>query len=166
MIRLYLITLITFASLVFAACGESQKLETPLDSLKAYTQAIKKKDTATMKALLSKGSLKMASDEAKSQKIATDEIIGRETLFSPEQKTLEFRNEKIEGETAMIEVKNSFGSFEKIPFIKEDGVWKIAKEKYAEEMMKQADEEIKRLDEQINQGKQLDESTNQSNQRE
>lgn len=154
MIRIFLLTLTITIGLAFAACGESQKLETPLDTLKAYTQAIKKKDTATMKALLSKGSLKMAADEAKSQNIATDEIISRETLFSPEQKALEFRNEKTEGEAATIEVKNSSGTFERIPFIRENGTWKIAKEKYAEEMMKQADEEMKKLDEQINQGKQ------------
>jgi Domain of unknown function (DUF4878)/Protein of unknown function (DUF2950) len=154
MIRIFLITLTIFTCLAFTACGESQKLETPLDTLKAYTQAIKKQDTATMKSLLSKGSLKMAADEAKSQNAATDEVIKRETLFSQEQRALEYRNEKIDGDSATIEVKNTFGTFERIPFIKENGTWKIAKEKYAEEMMKQSDEEMKKLDEQINQGKQ------------
>lgn len=154
MIRIFLITLTIFTCLAFAACGESQKLETPLDTLKAYTQAIKKQDTATMKALLSKGSLKMAADEAKSQNTPTDEVIKRETLFLQEQRALEYRNEKIDGDSATIEVKNTFGTFERIPFIKENGTWKIAKEKYAEEMMKQSDEEMKKLDEQINQGKQ------------
>lgn len=154
MIRIFLIILTIFTSLAFMACGENQKLETPLDTLKAYTQAIKRQDTATMKSLLSKGSLKMATDEAKSQNVAADEVIKRETLFSPEQKGLDYRNEKTEGESATIEVKNSSGTFERIPFIKENGTWKIAKEKYAEEMMKQSDEEMKKLDEQINQGKQ------------
>ena len=154
MIRIFLIILTIFTSLAFMACGENQKLETPLDTLKAYTQAIKRQDTAAMKSLLSKGSLKMAADEAKSQNIATDEVIKRETLFSPEQKGLDYRNEKTEGESATIEVKNSSGTFERIPFIKENGNWKIAKEKYVEEMIKQSDEEMKKLDEQINQGKQ------------
>lgn len=154
MIRFLLTTLMIFTGLAFAACGESEKLETPLDTLKAYTQAVKRQDTATMKSLLSKGSLKMAADEAKSQNAATDDVIKRETLFSPEQRALEYRNEKIDGEAATIEVKNTFGTFERIPFIKENGTWKIAKEKYAEEMMKQSDEEMKKLDEQINLGKQ------------
>ena len=154
MIRIFLITLTIFTSLAFTACGENQKLETPLDTLKAYTQAIKRQDTAAMKSLLSKGSLKMAADEAKSQNVATDEVIKRETLFLPEQKGLDYRNEKTEGESATIEVKNSSGTFERIPFIKENGSWKIAKEKYVEEMIKQSDEEMKKLDEQINQGKQ------------
>lgn len=125
------------------------KLETPLDTLKAYTQAIKKKDTAAMKTLLSQGTIKMAQDEAKAQNVSADEIISRETLFSTEQKALEYRNEKIEGEKATIEVRNSFGGFDIVPFIKENGVWKIAKEKYAEEMMKQAEEENRRMDEEM-----------------
>lgn len=150
MIRYYLIISIFISSFIFAACSESRKLETPRDSLEAYTVALKKKDTATMKSLLSQGSIKMATDEARAQNVSVDEILGRETLFSPEQKVFEFRNEKIEGEAASLEIKNSFGSFERIPFIKEGGVWKIAKEKYAEEMMKQADEEMKQLDEQFN----------------
>lgn len=166
MTRFFLITLIVFTSLAFIACGEGQKTETPLDTLKAYNQAIKTKDVPAIKLMLSKGSLKMAAEEAKSLNVSLDEILQRETLFLSGEKSLEFRNEKIEGETAKIEVKNSSGSFEVIPFIKEGGSWKIAKEKYAEEMMKQADEEMKRLDEQINQGKQLEESANQSNQRE
>jgi hypothetical protein len=152
--RFYQVILIIFVALAFIACAESQKLETPLDTLKVYTQAIKKKDTATMKALLSKGSLKMAANEAKSQSVAVDEILQRETLFSSDRKTLEYRNENTMDDTATIEVKNSFGAFDKVPFVKEEGVWKIAKEKYADEMMKQADEDMRRLDEQINQGKQ------------
>lgn len=153
MTRFYQTLLIIFVFLILTACTETQKLETPLDSLKVYTQAIKKKDTATMKSLLSKGSLKMAGDEAKSQNISPDEVLQRETLFSPDQKALEYRAEKIDGDTATIEVKNSFGGFDTVPFVKEDGRWKIAKEKYAEEIMKQSDEDMKRLDEQIDRGK-------------
>lgn len=136
------------------ACASDQKSASPRETLRLYTLAIKKKDTAGMKALLSKGSIKMAEDQAKAQNSPVDEIIQNETLFSPDQRALEYRNEKIEGDTATIEVKNSYGSFDRIPFIKEDGVWKIAKEKYAEEFMKQAEEADKKIDEQINQGRQ------------
>ena len=167
MTRFFLTVLMIFSLLALAACGgESRKAETPLGTLKAYNQAIKSKDPAAIKSLLSKGSLKMAADEAKSLNVSPDEILQRETLFISGEKSLEYRNEKVEGESASIEVKNSSGSFEKIYFVKEGNSWKIAKEKYAEEMMKQADEEMKQLDEQINQGKTPDESTNQSNRRE
>lgn len=106
-----------------------------------------------MKALLTKGSLKMAEDEAKSQNVSVDEILMRETIFSPDQKTLKFRNEKIDGDNATIEVENPFGGFDRVPFIKEDGIWKIAKEKIADEMLKQAEEDEKKLNDEINKGK-------------
>lgn len=154
MIRYYLIISIFISSLMFAACAAEEKPETPKDTLKAYTVALKKKDMAAMKSLLTGGSLKMAADEAKAQNVSIDDILGRETLFAPEQKVFEVRNEKIEGDSATIEVKNSFGSFERVPLVRENGVWKIAKDKYAEEMMKQADEEMKQLDDQFNQSKQ------------
>ena len=141
-------------AIAFTSCKSGQKRETPLDALRVYTDAIKKKDTATMKSLLSKGSMKMAQDEAKSKNVPVDEIIQNETLFSSDQRVVEFRNQKIEGDNATIEIKTSFGSFDRIPFIKEDGVWKIAKEKYLDEQLKQADEDSKKLDEEINKGRQ------------
>jgi hypothetical protein len=152
--RFYQILLILILAAGLTACGRSvQTPQTPVETLQTYAQAIKKKDVPKMKALLSKGSIKMAEDQAKAQNIAVDEVILRETLFSPEQKTLKFKNEKIDGDNASIEIENSFGSFDRIPFVKEDGLWKIAKEKFAEEMIKQAEEDERRLNEQINQGK-------------
>ena len=154
MMKLYRILLILLAVFGFVSCSSEQKGKTPLDTLRAYTEAIKKKDTTTMKSLLSKGSIKMAQDEAKSKNVSVDEIIQNETLFSSDQRVVEFRNQKIEGDNATIEIKTSFGAFDRIPFIKEDGVWKIAKEKYLDEQLKQADEDSKKLDEEINKGRQ------------
>ena len=94
--RFYRIFLILLAALFFACAERAPKPETPLDTLKAYMQAIKKKDPTEMKLLLSKGSLKMADDEAKAQNTTLDEVIKRETLFTETQKTVEFKNEKIE----------------------------------------------------------------------
>jgi hypothetical protein len=123
------------------ACSSNQTPSTPIETLKTYLQAIKKKDVIKMKALLSKGSIKMAEDEAKAQNIKLDDVILRETLFSPNQKEIKVKNTKIDGETATIEVENSYGSFDRIPFVKEDGVWKIAKDKFADEFQKQVEEE-------------------------
>lgn len=96
----------------------------------------------------------MAQSEADAQKIPLDEVIQKETLFGENQTTLEFRNEKIEGDEATIEVKNSYGIWDAVPFVREGGAWKIAKERYADALQKQADEDNKRLDEQINKGRQ------------
>jgi hypothetical protein len=152
--RFYRHIFIMLFAFALAACSgaEKPKAETPLDALKAYTQAIKKKDTTTMKLLLSEGSIKMAEDEAKAQNVPLDEIIKRETLFTENQDKVKFKNQKIEGDKATIEVENSYGSWDVLPFTKEDGEWKIAKERYLEEQMKKADEDMKRLDQQINQG--------------
>jgi hypothetical protein len=136
------------------ACAREEKSATPLETLKAYTQAIKKKDTAEMKSLLSKGSIKMAQDEAKEQNVSVDEVIKKETLFSEDQRTVEFRNEKTEKDTATIEMKNSYGTWDIVPFVKEEGKWKIAKERYADELLRQAEEDNKRLDEEKNKSRQ------------
>lgn len=152
--RFYLIFLLLISALSFACAAGEKKPETPLDTLKAYMQAIKKKDPTEMKLLLSKGSLKMAEDEARAQNTTVDEIIKRETLFTESQKTVEFKNEKIEGDRATIEVKNSFGSWDIVPFNREEGEWKIAKERYVEEQMKKSEEEMRRLDEQFRQQQQ------------
>ena len=127
---------------------------TPLETLKTYTLAIKKKDTTTMKLLLSEGSIKMAKQEAEAQNVTLDEIVKRETLFNENQKTVEFRNEKIERDKATIEMKDSMGVWNTIPFVKEDGIWKIDKLAFANQMMLQNEEDNKRLDEIINQDRQ------------
>lgn len=148
------IIFVAFLAVWLAACAGETKSSAPLDTLKIYTQAIKRKDAATMKKMLSKGSLQMARDEAEQQNSPLDEVLQRETLFSAGQTTLEFRNEKIEGEQAIIEVKNSFGTWDVVPFVREDGRWKIAKERYADELMKRSEEDSKRMDEQFNRERQ------------
>ena len=39
---------------------------------------------------------------------------------------LETRNEKIEGDRATLEVKNIEGGWNTVPFVKEDGQWKVS----------------------------------------
>ncbi|MGI8556518.1 MAG: hypothetical protein ACR2LT_09220 [Pyrinomonadaceae bacterium] len=152
--RFYQKILILLSAFLIFSCAAKRQPQTPFETFKAYTQAIKNKNSAAMKELLSKESLKMAQDEAKAQNAPLDEIIQRETLFNEDQRAVEFRNEKIEGDKATIEVKDSTGLWNSVPFVKEDGMWKIAKESYADELMKQADEDNKRLDEQINKSRQ------------
>lgn len=152
--RFYRKILISISAFALVACASNQHARTPFETLVTYTQAIRKKDVATMKSLLSAESVKMAQSEADAQKIPLDEVIQKETLFGENQTTLEFRNEKIEGDEATIEVKNSYGIWDAVPFVREGGAWKIAKERYADELQKQADEDNKRLDEQINKGRQ------------
>lgn len=129
-------TILIFSIAILAlACGSSAPA-TPVETFKTYVKAIKAKDTATMKVLLSKATLAMHEKEAKSQNVSIDEIVKRETLFSETQKSVEFKDEKIEGDKATLKVKNSYGSWETVPFVREDGSWKIDKAGYAEQMIK------------------------------
>lgn len=143
--KFILLLLITSA----AACGGGQPA-TPLETFKTYVKAIKAKDTTTMKLLLSKGTIKMHEQEAKAQAVTLDDIVKRETLFSDSQKTVEFRDEKIDGDKATLQVKNSYGAWETVPFVREDGAWKIDKQGYANQMLKDIEDQQKRLDEIIN----------------
>lgn len=139
---------------LIAACGGESKPATPIETFKTYTKAIKAKDTTTMKLLLSKATIEMHQLEAQAQGLTVDDIVKRETLFTETQKQVKLRNEKVEGDTATLEVENSFGQWEVVPFVKEEGVWKIDKKGYAQRMMDEADKNNKALDDIINQSRQ------------
>lgn len=143
------IIIITSVIALFSACSQP-KVATPIETFKTYTKAIKAKDTTTMKLLLSDATIKMHEREAKAQGVTVDDIVKRETLFNPDQKTVEYREEKIDGDKATLQVKNSHGSWETVPFVREDGVWKIDKAGYAEQMMKDVEENNKKIDDMIN----------------
>ncbi len=145
---------ITIGLLLSISCGSATP-STPIDTFEAYTKAISRKDTTEMKLLLSDATIKMHEQEAKAQGMTLDDIVKRETLFRQDQKKVLFRNEKIEGDKATLEVQNSLNSWETVPFVKENGIWKIDKKGYADRMMQQIDEQNnKQLDNIINQGKQ------------
>lgn len=141
------------ACFIFACAGKPAP-STPLETLKVYTTAIKKKDPTQMKLLLSDDSIKMAEQEAKAQNVTLDEIVKRETMFSENQRSVEFRNEKVDGDRATIEMKNSFDAWITVPFVREEGVWKIDKQGYAEQMIEQIEDETnRRINERMNEGK-------------
>jgi Na+-translocating ferredoxin:NAD+ oxidoreductase RnfG subunit len=131
------------AGFIFACAGKFAP-STPLETLKAYTLAIKKKDTTQMKLLLSEASLKMAEQEAKAQNVQLDEIMKRETLFGENQRTVEHRNEKVDGDRATIEMKDSFETWVTVPFVREEGVWKIDKQGLANQMIQDIEDETNR----------------------
>jgi hypothetical protein len=136
-----------------ASCAGDSKPDTPVESFKAYVNAVKQKNTTEMKLHLSSESIKMHEQEAKAQNVTLDDVVKRETLFSESQNTLYFRNEKIEGDKATLEVKNSFGSWETVPFVREDNRWKIDKKGYADRMMQDFEQNNQEMDDFINRGK-------------
>jgi hypothetical protein len=126
----FVVALMTL-SLFVGACSKAGS--SPTATAKAYYDAIKSKDVKTMKSLLSKGSLAMMESFAKMDNKSLDDM-----LKEPESKptgAFEARNEVITGDTAMLEVKDEKGKWEKLPFVKEDGQWKIAVDKAFEQGM-------------------------------
>ena len=151
--RFLYINLLISIVLFGVSCTAEPKPDTPLESFKAYVNAVKQKDTTRMKLLLSSESIKMHEQEAKSQNLTLDDIVRRETLFAEGQKTVEFRNQKIEGDNATLEVKNSFGSWETVPFVREDNEWKIDKKGYADRLIQESDQRNQQMDDLLNQGR-------------
>ncbi len=136
--------LVLLAAFFLVGCKSNQTAANgPSDVLKQYVAASQKQDIAAMKALLSKGSLDLIEKSAQTQGTTTDEILRREASVKIKNAP-ETRNEKIEGETATVEVKNeTTGSFDMImPFVRENGAWKIARDKYIEEILKKAGDEV------------------------
>ncbi len=153
-IKFYHLIFILFLSALVFGCSSNSSPATPLETLKAYTKAIKKEDLTAMKLLLSDATIKMHEQQAKEQGVTLDDIVKRETLFNPSQTSLNFKNEKIEGERATIDVENSFGMFETVPFVKEEGIWKIDKQGYADQLRRQTEQQNNQaIDDIINQGR-------------
>src|SRR5215204_5786844 len=151
--RFVFLSLLLSIAVFTSSCASESKPDMPVESFKAYVNAVKQKDTTRMKLLLSADSIKMHEQEAKAQNVTLDDIVKRETLFSEGQKTIEFRNQKVEGEKATIEVKNSFGSWETVPFVREEDEWKIDKKGYADRLIQETEQPNQEMEDLINQGK-------------
>jgi anti-sigma28 factor (negative regulator of flagellin synthesis) len=138
-----------------SSCSGEKAPATPLETFKTYTKAIKQKDTTTMKLLLSSESIKMHEQQAKEQGVTLDDIVKRETLFTEGQTTVQFRNEKIDGERATLEVKSAAGIWQTVPFVFEDGQWKIDKKTLADQMIQDIEQtNDQQLNDIINQDRQ------------
>ena len=150
-----LLTLLVFCvGAAGLACSSESTPSTPRKTFEAYIRALKQKDIARMKALLTAETVKMHEQEAKSMGVSIDEIIKRETIVSEDQKLVEFRNGKIDGERATLEVKigreNGRDKWETVYFLFEGGIWKIDKKGWADQLLKEIEEEDRQRDEEMN----------------
>jgi uncharacterized membrane protein YvbJ len=116
----------TCMALAVVACGDASA-SSPTATVKAYTSATKNKDVEAVKRLLTNNSLKMLEEGASQSQMSVDEFI-KGGKAAPELEVSEYRNEKVEGDSASVEVK--YGSeWQKIFLVKEGGQWKIAFDK-------------------------------------
>lgn len=96
--------------------------------VKAYCQAIVKKDENGLRKVFSKETLKSYESDMKAEgkNSLIDFFAGTE---SPNNKLCEVRNEQIEGDTAIAEVRtDNTPNGVKYKFVKENGEWKLTNE--------------------------------------
>lgn len=105
----------------------------PTAAFAAYYEAIKEKDVNAVKKLFSKSMMTMMEDQAKRSNKTLDDVmaegLNQASAEVPEAMP-ETRNEKIEGDTATLEVRDEKkDKWETIHFVKEDGEWKLSFDK-------------------------------------
>lgn len=147
--------MIFIAFLVLASCAGKGEPASPKKTFETYMKANAKKDITAMKLLLSSETIKMHEQEAKSQGLTVDDIVKQETLFAEGQKLVKVRDEKIEGDRASLEyqVSSNQDRWETIPFLFEDGQWKIDKKGYLDRRLLESEQKSRQLDDIINQGR-------------
>lgn len=98
---------------------------------KAFLEAAKKKDAATMRQYLSEEALKTIKLSAQYSNKSEDELLT--SFWSDDNEPVDISNEKIaaDGKTASLEIKTKSGKTNPIYFVKE-GSWKISPNKPAE----------------------------------
>jgi len=93
--------------------------------VQAYYDALKKKDNAAMKKVLSAEMIKSLEADAKDDKKSSmiESMAANEAVPA---KPVEVRNEKIEGDKASAELKGGvYINWTKLNFVKEGGAWKF-----------------------------------------
>lgn len=133
--KIYKIAFISFVALFIFGCNAAPKSFGPTETLRTFLEASRKKDVETVKTTLSKTTLEMAEKSAREHNTTVDALLKKDDVQVSEVLP-EIRNEKIEGDTATVEIKDSGNGYETLPFVKEDGKWKIAFDKYQESMEK------------------------------
>jgi hypothetical protein len=142
--KIYRTMIAALAAFLIVGCGgapSAPPAASPTDTLKNYIEASKKKDVAAIRKSLSKGSLELAEKAAKAQNTTVDELFKRDNMAILDE-IPEIRNERIEGDAASVEVKDFTSGYDTIPFVKEDGAWKIAFDKYQQAMMEKMRQEM------------------------
>ncbi|MFN6963910.1 MAG: hypothetical protein ACK4S4_09105 [Pyrinomonadaceae bacterium] len=111
-----------------AAPAPGSAAATPTDAYKQLFAAVKAKDPQAIKSVLTKKTLALAEAQAARQNSTVDKVVENgftATTFAPSLP--EIRDERVNGDMGAVEVYNIKESrWEDLPFIKEDGAWKLA----------------------------------------
>lgn len=129
--RTHGITVLTLAlalSVLAVACSKSATTG-PTDTLKAYYDAAKRKDIEAVKKFLSRDTRQLMEDIAKGQGKTLDQMFKEGADRDAQMPTPEFTNEKINGDTATVDINTPGRPMVTMQMVKEDGEWKLAIDK-------------------------------------
>ena len=148
--KIYKIFAFALAALFIFGCNSAVKqTASPSDVLKKYFEAYDRKDVAAAKQTFSKGTMKMYEDAARKQQISVDEVVKKQFEAGAANnltKQVETVGEKIEGDTATVEVKSkTAGENENIPLVKEDGEWKVAFDQYMQTLLERMKQDMNKM---------------------
>lgn len=114
---------LALASLALGAAACNKAGKSPTGTAQAFYKAAKSKDVAGIKNALSKRTLQVMEQAAKAENKSLDAWLKERTEAEPPTEEFESRNEKINGDTGTLEVKDK-GKWVTYHFVKEDGLWK------------------------------------------
>ena len=132
MLRIFILVIILFSMALGFACGGQMGGgsggDTPTSAYKKLYAAVKAKDMATIKAVLTKKSIEFGQMAAQRNNTPGDKIYENGFTGTTFADSLpEIRDERISDNMGAVEVWNSKESrWEDLPFILEEGSWKLA----------------------------------------
>jgi uncharacterized lipoprotein YehR (DUF1307 family) len=105
------------------------KQSTPTEAGESFYNAVKAKDKAAFRQLMSKDSMEILNAAASEKKMTMDDLLDKEFFVNAAMPAgLEQRGEKITGDKATTEMKDDKGEWSPMTFVKEAGAWKVSLE--------------------------------------
>ncbi|MGB7069693.1 MAG: hypothetical protein WBD22_09385 [Pyrinomonadaceae bacterium] len=116
------------AGLSCSSPGEVNSVETPTEGYKRLYNAVKSKNTDSIRKELTKGTLAFAESVAQRQNSPLEKVLQNGFTATTFSETLpEIRDERLSDTMGAIEVRNTKDNrWEDLPYILEDGKWKLA----------------------------------------
>jgi len=105
------------------------KTSTPTEAGESFYNAVKAKDKAAFKQLMSKDSMEILNAAAQEKKMTLDDLLDKEFFINAAMPAkLQQCGEKITGDKATTEMQDDKGEWSPMTFVKESGVWKVSLE--------------------------------------
>ncbi|HYG80497.1 MAG TPA: hypothetical protein VD861_08930 [Pyrinomonadaceae bacterium] len=98
----------------------------PTETVKGYYEAGMRKDTAGVRRFLSRPSLQLMEELARSQGKTLEQLVGEAADKDARKRPPVFSNERVKGDIAAVDIEIPGEPLRTMPLVKEDGEWKLA----------------------------------------